>query len=78
MISFQLTLKPLITKAGKKGSITCTVCTKELSARDRSYRYRYDYTNLLYPVRVYEIQDIKYDLPKPRKKKVKPSSEDPA
>jgi hypothetical protein len=70
--------KAVNTKAGKKGSITCTVCTKELSARDRSYRYRYDYTNLLYPVRVYEIQDIKYDLPKPRKKKVKPSSEDPA
>ena len=70
--------KAVNTKAGKKGSITCTVCTKELDEKQRYYTYHYDYTGLVYPVRVYAIQDIKYDPPKPRKKKVVKSSEVPA
>ena len=70
--------KVVNTKAGKRGSITCTVCTKELEENQRQWKYRYDYTNLVYPVRVYAIQDIKYGPPKPRKKKVVKSSEDPA
>jgi hypothetical protein len=66
---FPAGFKLIGTKAGKRGSITCTITTKELDENKRWWVYKYDYTKLVYPVRVYAIQDIKYDLPKPRKKK---------